>query len=283
MLLSLQFLASADPLDHVKDWPIGEGAFWHFGEESYLQRLSEALWSLGVGKQTLMFALAGLLTLLFFWSYTRNVGRSAEPGRWGGFVEVVLEILRDQIIRPFMGTHGDKYVPLVATFFVYILCSNLLGLIPFFELIGHGGSTATGNILINAGLALCAFTIYHGIGIQEQGGFKTYVKNLFPHVPVFILPLMVVVELVAHVVRPCALAIRLFANMRAGHILLAVFLGFTHAFTKENPIGGGAVAVVSVLAMTALTFLELLVALIQAFVFTFLTTVFLSMAVHPEH
>jgi len=84
-------------------------------------------------------------------------------------------------------------------------------------------------------------------------------------------------------VRPCALAIRLFANMLAGHTMMAAILGFTYVFRPDFIVGGGAISIVSFLAVTALTFLELLVAFIQAFVFTFLTTVFLAGAVHPEH
>ena len=98
-----------------------------------------------------------------------------------------------------------------------------------------------------------------------------------------ILPLIIVIEIASHIIRPCALAIRLCANMVAGHVMVAVLLGFTATLTAETLISGGLISIVSVAAVTALTFLELLVALIQAFVFTFLTTVFLSMAVHPEH
>jgi F-type H+-transporting ATPase subunit a len=186
--------------------------------------------------------------------------------------------------RPFMGHHGDKYVPLLASFFTYILFCNLLGLVPFFDYLGHGSSTATGQLAITGALALCAFCTYHYLGVKEQGhGVWGYFRNLFPHVPIAILPIIIPVELVAHVVRPCALAIRLFANMLAGHTMIAAILGFTYVFTKDFLIPGAAISLVSFLGATALTFLELLVALIQAFVFTFLTTVFLAGAVHPEH
>jgi len=262
-------LAKASPMEHVKD---GHLAF----DPGFL-------WTLGIGKQTFMFFLAGALTLLFFWSYARNAGRSSVPSRWGNFVESVLDFVRDQMTRPFLGHNGDKYVPLLASFFVYILMCNLLGLVPFFELLGHGSHTATGSVWITGALALCAFSAYHYLGIKEQGSAVKYVKNLFPHVPVFILPIIIPVELVAHIVRPCALAIRLFANMLAGHTMIAAILGFTLVFTKDFVIPGAAISLISFAAITALTFLELLVAVIQAFVFTFLTTVFLAGAVHPEH
>ena len=184
-----------------------------------------------------------------------------------------------------MGESGDKFVPALVTFFTFILICNLLGMIPFFDYLGpdHSSNTATGNLALTFGLAVCAFGYYHCQGIREQGSVGTYIKNLFPHVPLFVLPVIIVVELVAHVVRPCALAIRLFANMLAGHTMLAVLLSFTAHFNGDNIAVGGGVAFASFLGVTALSFLELLVALIQAFVFTFLTTVFLAGAVHPEH
>jgi F-type H+-transporting ATPase subunit a len=255
------------PLDHVVDGPLS---------------FAPGLFEYGFTKQVFMFLLAGLLTYLFFWSYGRKAGRGV-PTRWGNFVETILDFVRDQMTRPFMGQHGDQYIPVIATFFVYIATCNLLGLMPIFDFLGHGGATATGNICITAGLALVAFCFYHYQGIREQGSIWTYVKNLFPHVPLFVLPIIIPVELMAHAVRPFALALRLFANMLAGHTMVAAILGFTAVFTQDFFWGGGAIAFASFLGVTALTVLELLVALIQAFVFSFLTTVFLAGAVHPEH
>ncbi|HVR76160.1 MAG TPA: F0F1 ATP synthase subunit A [Planctomycetota bacterium] len=264
-------LGALDPMDHVKDGPL-------------VFDPGHMLWKIGLTKQTFMFILAGALTLLFFWSRSRRADREIVPSRWGNFVESVMDFIQAQMTRPFLGHHGDKYVPLLSVIFVYILTCNLLGLVPFFDYLGHGSNTATGQLAITGALALCAFCTYHDLGIREQGhGIWGYLKNLFPHVPVFILPIIVVVELVAHTVRPCALAIRLFANMLAGHIMIAVILGFTSVFTPDFAVGGGAISLISFLAVTALMFLELLVAVIQAFVFTFLTTVFLAGAVHPEH
>jgi len=263
-------LAASDPMDHVWD---GRLFFDHGG----------FFWRLGFTKQTFMFILAGALTLLFFWSYARKASGTRVPSRWGNFVESVLIFIRDQMTRPFMGEHGDRYVPLLTSFFVFILIANLLGLVPLFDLIGHGGNTATGSLVITATLALCAFVSYHAFGIREQGSFTTYVKNLFPHVPWPVYLIIIPVELVAHIVRPCALAIRLFANMLAGHTMIAAILGFTAVFTHSFFVPGAAISLISFLGVTALTFLELLVAGIQAFVFTFLVTVFLAGAVHPEH
>ena len=262
-------LAATGPLGHVVD--------------DILTWMPQWLTAIGLTKHTFMFLLAGVLTLLFFWGYSRSAAEQRVPSRYGNFVETIIGFIRDQMTRPFMGDHGDKFVPVLTGFFVYILFCNLLGLIPFFDYLGHGGNTATANPAITGALALCAFLFYHFNGIREQGGLGVYIKNLFPHVPIFVLPVIVVVEIVAHIVRPCALCIRLAANMVAGHTMMAAILGFTAVFTSAFFIGGGTISILSVAAATALTFLELLVALIQAFVFTFLTTVFLAGAVHPEH
>lgn len=281
-LSGFNLLAAADPMDHVIDKPLLWGLL---EEDGALYKLSIAANTWGITKQVVLFFIAGILTLLFFWSYVRQIKKNPDgvPGRWGNFVETILDVLRDQLILPFMGESGMKYLPMLATFFVYILICNLLGLIPLLDYAGHGGNTSTANFFITAALAICAFCLYHGLGIREQGNIFTYIKNLFPHVPVFILPLIIVIELMAHVIRPCALAIRLGANMMAGHVMIAVILGFTASLTMDFLVGGAVISLISVTAVILLTFLELIVAIIQAFVFTFLTAVFLSMAVHPEH
>lgn len=262
-------LGSTSPLEHVLDGRL------FFDRDGTLFRY-------GITKQTALFFLAGVLTILFYASYARSAGRRPVPSRWGNFVEFILEFIRDQMVRPFMGHHGDKFVPLLGCFFVYILLCNLMGLVPFFDFLGSGGNTATGNIGITAALAICAAVSYHALGIREQGLFR-YVRSLFPRVPIFVLWVIVPVELVTHIVRPFALAVRLFANMVAGHTLVAAVIGFTVVFTKGFLVPGAAISLVCMLGVTALSFLEMLVAVIQAFVFTFLTTVYISGAVHAEH
>lgn len=280
-------VAAVDPMGHVKDEPIaafGQGDYaWQVSFGESLHDLSQTLMHYGIGKHIFMFALSGLLTLLLFWVYSRQARKSLVPGRFGNLMESLMLFLRDQISRPFMGEAGDRYLPFVWGFFFFILINNLLGLIPLFDYIGHGGNTATANIGVTAALAAWSFLLYHTLGIREQGGFGVYFKNLFPHVPVFVMPVIIPIEIIAHIVRPCALAIRLCANMVAGHTLMAVILGFTTQAVALGFIGWAPISLVSCLTVVVLTFLELLIAFIQAFVFTFLSTVFLSMAVHPEH
>ena len=273
--MNLPLALSVNPMEHVKDSPLFEGFGGKLGE------FGEMLGRYGVTKQVVLFCLAGIITAgLFLWR-ARQVRDERVPRGFGNGLEAVMLFVRDQVSRPFLGAEGDRFLPLIWTFFFFILIANLLGLVPFFDYLGHGGNTPTGSIYLTAALAVCSFVIYHGLGIREQG-FIHYVKNLFPHVPLAILPLIIVVELMAHTVRPCALAIRLFANMLAGHTMLATIIGFTAVWVNWLHWGAG-ISLVCFVSAVALTFLELLVAVIQAFVFTFLTTVFLSGAVHPEH
>jgi F-type H+-transporting ATPase subunit a len=156
-----------------------------------------------------------------------------------------------------------------------ILFCNLLGLIP-------GSATATGNISVTAGLAVISLVTYHFVGVQRNGLIPYLKANLLVG-PAYLWPLMIPIEIGGHIIKPCALAIRLFANMVGGHIMLAVILGFAGIISAENMLTGSVITVVSVLSSVMLTFLELLVAFIQAYIFAFLTTVFLSLALHPEH
>ncbi len=279
-----------NPLGHVVDGPIlhfveGEDYAWQVALHHRFGAFFEHLYyQYGIGKHVLMFVIAGILTLLLFWAHARQARRSLVPGRFGNMMEAVMLFLRDQVVRPFLGKDGDRFLPFTWAFFFFILINNLLGMVPLFDYIGHGGNTATANIGLTAALALCSFVLYHGIGLREQGGSPVkYFKNLFPHVPFFVLPVIIPVELLAHIVRPCALAVRLCANMVAGHTMIAAILGFTLMAKNLMVVAWAGISVMSCLAVIALSFLELLVAFIQAFVFTFLSTVFLSMAVHPEH
>jgi len=273
--MTLPLALEIKPLEHVEDSHLFKG----FGGE--LEEVGRILGHYGLTKQAFLFLLAGLFTIgLFLWR-AHQVRRERVPRGFGNFLEAVMLFVRDQMVRPFLGEHGDRYLPVIWTFFFFILIANLLGLVPFFDYLGHGGNAPTGSIYLTAALAITSFCIYHGLGIREQG-FLTYMKNLFPRVPWPIYIIIVPVELLAQLVRPCALAVRLFANMFAGHTLIATIVAFTAVWLNWLHWGAG-VSLVCFLSVVALTFLELLVAIIQAFVFAFLTTVFLAGAVHPAH
>lgn len=262
----MMFLASANPLEHSLDRPLG----W-FG-----RGVGEALAAVGITAQVFMLFIGAALMCAVFIARARRVqAGELVPHGWGNFLEALLLFIRDEVVRPVVGRDGDRYLPFIWTVFFLILTCNLLGLIP-------GCMTATGNISVNAALAGVSFLAWHLWGIRSVGVVK-YLRYIVPPVPLVLWPLMLVIEIVGHFVRPFALTMRLFANMFAGHIAIATVLGFTAALTKDTLVLGGAISLAGVLGAVALTLFEVFVAALQAFIFASLTTVFVGMSVHPEH
>ena len=214
------------------------------------------------------------------------------PSGFRNLIEAVLQFLREDMARPVLGHLTDKFIPFIWTMFFLSLTSNLLGMIPLASIWGafgvpasnpwrHMAGTATGNISITAGLAICALLFIHINGIKEQG-LGPYLKTYLGHAPIWLAPLMVPLEIVSALVKPFALAIRLFANMIAGHVVIAVLL----IFAAAGLAAGGAmlgVGAASILGAVFINLLELLVAFLQAYIFTFLTTLFLGMATESDH
>ncbi|RMG08304.1 MAG: ATP synthase F0 subunit A [Planctomycetota bacterium] len=245
---------------------------------------------IGVSKPVVAMFLVVALLLLTFLPFGRRVRRDVAPrGVLVNLLEVILLFLRDEVTRPILGKEGDKYLPVVWTFFFFILYCNLLGLIPTplpvplvdahtgtVEWSLLGGVTATGQFLVTMTLALIAFVWWHGLGIYEQG-LIAYLRHICPGgVPGFLkLPLWAI-EFVLHFVKAGALMIRLWANMTGGHAVLYAMIGLIFIF------GTYWIAPVSVAAGVAVFMLEIFVAFLQAFVFTFLVVVFLGDALHPH-
>ena len=191
--------------------------------------------------------------------------------------ETIVLYIRDEIVLPAMGEHGKKYLHYFLTLFFFILFCNLLGMIP-------GASTATGNIAVTATLSLCTFFFIHIAGIREQG-LVHYLKSIVPSgLPGWLIPIMIPIELIGFVTKTFALSIRLFMNMIAGHIVILAFLGLIFIFAALNPAIGLGTAPLSVALSLFVYFLELLIVVpLQAYIFTFLTALFVGAAVHPEH
>jgi F-type H+-transporting ATPase subunit a len=198
--------------------------------------------------------------------------------------EVLLTFVRDDIAKPAIGEHdADKYVPFLWTIFLFILVNNVLGLFPFF-------GSATGNIYVTGALALCVFFAIHGSAAAKMG-VGHYAVSMWPHFDVpyglgYVLkPMIFLLEWMGVLVRNAVLAVRLFANMFAGHVVLATLLIFIYSAWAAG-IGFGlwsAVTVSSVFGQVALSLLELFVACLQAYIFTFLAALFMGMAMHPAH
>ena len=209
---------------------------------------------------------------------SRNYTGDSYRGKKGfsGALEFLIESLMNDVIRPSIGRKYKRYAPYVLTLFFFIFFNNLLGLIPFFP----GGANVTGNISVTLVLALFTFLIINFTGS------KTYYKTLFwPDVPTFLkapFPLMQIIELVGTITKPFALMIRLFANITAGH---SIMLGLTSLVFVTVSLGASinaGMTVVSVFFNIFIFFLEFLVAFIQAYIFTVLTSVFIGLARNPE-
>jgi F-type H+-transporting ATPase subunit a len=223
------------------------------------------------------------LIILFYNPLTYSMRQGGVPRGWvANAFESVLTFLRDNVARPNLGSHdADKFVPFLWTLFLFILFNNLLGLCPF-------GASATASIYVTLGLAICVFFAIHGSGIAKMG-FGHYVASMWPHIDLpfplgyVVKPLIFVLEWFGVLVRNVVLAIRLFANMFAGHTVLATILIFIYTASSAGMALWATVTVSSVVGMVLLNLLELFVAFLQAFIFVFLTSLFMGMAMHPQH
>jgi F-type H+-transporting ATPase subunit a len=191
------------------------------------------------------------------------------PGRMQGLGELAILAVRDQVVRPALGRRGDRYMPLLVSLFFYIFLMNLMELIPVFQF------PAMSRIGFVVPLALWVYIVYIYLGFKSQGGWG-YISGMWPHdVPFFILPILIPIELLRFwVIQPFTLGIRLFANMFAGHLLLAIFMVATWYMASFTI--GLLFAVGSAVMVLFVFLLELLVDLLQAFIFTTLTANYIA-------
>jgi F-type H+-transporting ATPase subunit a len=230
-------------------------------------------------KHVIMLWLAAILTFVTLFFAGRGGRRYQEAGRapkgFPNAIEAVSLYMRNEVIMPNVGHHGEKYVPFVLTLFYFILFANLLGLIPY-------GSTATGNISVTATLAILSFLMVEWAGIRTLG--KGYINTIvyWPHdMPLMMkLPMTVImtpVEIIGKFTKPFALAIRLFANMTAGHVVVLALIGLIFTFGSWWVAAGPGVMAVAIML------LELFVAFLQAFIFAVLTSVFIGQIREGAH
>lgn len=293
--MSLPLLGAGSPLDHVYQWiyqryPIGTQ------DTPFTPGGSVTL----VSNHIVMQVAAALLLLLLFPIFARvrrrgDIVEDMTPRGMSNCIEAICSYLRESVARPALGEHTDRFIAYIWSAFFYVLTINLLGLLPLEPLTRglirgiypdahHGvGGAATGNIWVTGSLASCTLLMIVFNGLRYNG--LAYIKHFFQG-PIFIAPLIAFLEVIGLFAKTFALTVRLFANMVAGHVLLAVLLSFIaltyHALGTAAATGVG---IVVVLVSTAFNMLELFVAFLQAFIFTFLTTLFIGQAVviHHEH
>ncbi|MFN0132921.1 MAG: F0F1 ATP synthase subunit A [Phycisphaerales bacterium] len=281
---------AANPVEHVINhkFIVDDGGWW--------------LWSGHVGN----LILSGLIMIFGFnWLASKIAtgdeslghGRYVARGKLAHMLEVICVYLRENTVRPMLGERTRAFMPYLWTLFFFILVNNLLGLIPIGDLLhllvpswkaSHSlplGGTATQNLFVTAVLALISAVVINVAGVISMGPMG-YVKHLTAGTPPYLWALMVPIEIMGTIIKPVALALRLFANMTAGHILLATLLMFAvqglDMLVGKSPLIGAPVTLISVGGAIAITFLELFVAFLQAFVFMFLTTVFIAQLSHHD-
>jgi F-type H+-transporting ATPase subunit a len=219
---------------------------------------------------SLFMLVAVLLTALFFVLSMRS--RSLVPTRLQSVAEIAVEFVRN-MLHETMGEAGMGFFPFIFTLFMFIFVANTLGLIP-------GAFTVTSHLAVTAALAAVVFLTVLVVGFAKNG--VGFLKLFVPAgVPIYVMPLVTLIEIISFLSRPVSHSVRLFANMLAGHITLKVFGGFVVML-----LGAGvysALAPLPLLMAIAMTALEVLVAFLQAYVFTMLTCMYLSEALHPEH
>ncbi len=297
-------LAATSPLDHVYQWVYQKVQICESDHVIALGPIEIPLTPGGeivlLSNHVIMQIIAVLILVLVIPRFARVRRRGDElahltPYGFNNFIESICVYFRETVARPVLGEHTDRFIPYVWTAFFYILTVNLLGLLPLepltrravrgvFPDAHHGiGGSATGSLWVTGTLAGCTLVMIVVNGFRYNG--LEFVKHFFQG-PIYIAPLIAFLEVIGIVAKCFALMVRLFANMVAGHVLLAVLLSFIGA--SSVALGAGAatgIGIVVVLVSVAFNMLEIFVAFLQAFIFTFLTTLFIGQAVviHHEH
>ena len=237
---------------------------------------------ISVTKNVCSLMITGLLLVLMVlraarW-YKKNDASEKAPGGFTGLVEMMVMMVNDELIRPSIGEKEyRKYAPYLLTAFFFIFISNLLGIVPFFP----GGANVTGNIAITMVLALCTF-----VAVNLFGNKHYWKEILWPDVPIFLkfpLPIMQTIELFGLIAKPFSLMVRLFANIMAGHAMILGLVSVIFVTVKLGPVINGSMTFITMLFGVFMDCLELLVAFIQAYVFTMLSSVFIGMSRQEEH
>ena len=224
---------------------------------------------LSITKHVVMIWIAALLVFIVF-KYGMKWEGMLPKNKLTSLFEPIVLFVRNEIVYINFGKAGKPFVPFFLTVFFFILFTNLLGLVPFM-------STATGNINVTATLAFMSLILIQFAGMIKNGFFQHW-KNIIPSgVPLPLIPILIPVELMGMLAKPFALCIRLFANMTAGHIVIFAFLGLIILLKSVF------ISFVTVPLAIAISALELFIAFLQAYIFTFLTSLFVSMTYHPSH
>ena len=258
-------------LDVVADEKHGEGEFdilHHIQDKTLIELPTVFGIDLSITKHVLMMWIAAAVLIVLLSIAFR--GPATVRKGIGNFFEAIVDFLREGIIMPYLGEAGSPYAPYLLTAFFFILTCNLMGMIP-------GAAAATGNISVTAGMAILTLSMVQISGIRKHG-LIGYLKGLIPPgLPWFVIPIMIPVEIIGMCTKHVALAIRLFANMTAGHLVALTMISLIFMFRSYF------VAPFPILGVVFVNLLDILISLIQAYIFTILSAVFIGASVHQEH
>jgi len=237
--------------------------------------LDQPIWGLP-SKHLVFFGLAALLVIVIARLAIRSY-KNGQPTGLGTAVETMVVFVRDELAEKNIG-HGDgrKFTPLLCSFFFFILVAALLGLMPF-------SATSTGNLAVTLALATVSFMAQQYAGISKYGLVHHFAGLVPPGLPAWLLPIMIPVEIISMFTKPFALMIRLFANMLAGHMVITTLLLLIPLTASVSTLFGVSMIPVSLGLSLFIMILEVLVAFIQAYIFTLLTSIFIGMYAHPAH
>lgn len=229
---------------------------------------------------SLMFSALLLICLVLGtagWYRKHDAVTEGAPGGFAGLMEMMIMMVNDDLVKPSIGEHCyRKYAPYLLTVFFFIFLSNLLGIVPFFP----GGANVTGNIAVTLVLALCTF-----LAVNLFGNRHYWKDILWPDVPLFLkfpIPIMQIIELFGLISKPFSLMVRLFANIMAGHAMILGLVAVIFVTAKLGPVINGSMTLIAMVFGVFMDCLELLVAFIQAYVFTMLSAVFIGLSRQEE-
>jgi len=225
-----------------------------------------------VVQMLLVLTILTILMIRIGKKYKKGIGVTTAPTGWQNAIEPVITFIRDEVGKSNLGSKYEKYMPYLLTVFFFILINNIFGLIP-------GSANVTGNIAVTAVLGVMAFFV---IVLSGNRHFWGHIFNP-PGVPAFVKPILVLVEFLGIFIKPFALIIRLFANMVAGHIIIICLISLIFIFGNLNPAIGWGASPISVGFTIFIYLIEVLVAFLQAYIFTMLTAVFIGMAIEEPH
>jgi len=300
-------LAAADPVTHAVPYALHEHPILSVdvgGGDVPALNIYDGVYNFFITNHLMMSAVSAVAVLLTFMFVAGRVKPSGEGldayktrGRFAQLFETMCTFIRDEVVRPNLGALTDKYIYYIWTVFFFILFANLLGLVPFGYILtsltgnqhlAHVGGSATGNLSLNVMLALCSFIAVLYIGIRETG-LKTFLAHFNPlgwddpkmliiGIPLYFL------EWMSLCIKCTVLAMRLFGTMMSGHLVIAAFVGLVFIARESSHLLAYGVEISVIIGGILLTLLEVFICCLQAFIFTFLTVLFISMvATHHDH